>query len=585
MDEEVAEPLGPGDPREIGQFTIIGLLGTGGMGEVYLGTRDGRYVAVKRVKPRLVSGERFNREVAILHRVPFGVAPSLLASDNTAPEPWFATEYVPGLTVDDAIRSFGPLTAGELWLLLAETAAHLQVVHDAGIVHRDLKPANIMLVRDGVKLIDFGIALADDQSRLTRSGASSGTRGFTAPEQESGDREVSAPADVYSLAATLTYAASARLPGPVLDIGPIRALDADLAAVIEPCFAADPQARPTAADLVAAAREHAEVTSTSWPPEVMERIARRRSFAATPVSVIDTVVPPDQDIDTAEPEAGPTQSLADTKKAATATRRRYLVPLAAIATLCAVVAGVLAVLSSHQKSGSPPISAASGAGIVPVAGELSPSAGRTGGTGGTGTTTGSGRPTTPGATPSGAGTQPSGSSSNAAGGPGPQPTSAAGSTPGSAPKGGASSPGRPVGSTTGPGSAPSSAPPPKSGPTPTASSIPAINSADDPARVPNSEVDVDVAFGDAACSAWLDSDGSGNLAGVLNTSWTQSCDAEIIRSDGLAYTFSASQHAEKTNFLPDRGYSMQICVWHADEKSGQACSPQFAMSGTTPVQK
>ncbi|WP_194910340.1 serine/threonine protein kinase [Catenulispora rubra] len=584
MDEEVADPLGPGDPREIGQFTIIGLLGAGGMGEVFLGTRDGRYVAVKRAKPRLVSGERFNREVAILHRVPFGVAPSLLASDNTAPEPWFATEYVPGLTVDDAIRSFGPLTAGELWLLLAETAAHLQVVHDAGIVHRDLKPANIMLVRDGVKLIDFGIALADDQSRLTRSGASSGTRGFTAPEQEAGDREVSAPADVYSLAATLTYAASARLPGLDLDIGPIRALDADLAAVVEPCFAADPNARPTAADLVAVAREHADVTSTSWPSEVMERIARRRSFAATPVSVIDTVLPPDQDVDTAEPEAGPTQSPADTKKATgTATsRRRYLVPLATIATLCAVVAGVLAVLPSHQKSGSPPSSAASGAGIVPVVGELSSSAGRTGGTG---TTTGSGRPRTPGATTSGTSTQPSGSSSNAGSGPGPQPTSAGGSTPGSTSKGGASSPGRPVGSTTGPGSAPSSVPPPKSGPTPTASSIPGIDSANDPARVPNSEADTAKVFNDAPCSAWLDSDGSGNLAGVVNTSLEQTCVAELIRNDGMTFTFGTSQNAEKTNFLPDQGYSMQICVWIANQKSGEACSPQFAMNGTTPVQK
>ena len=240
MDEDVAHPLGPGDPRESGQFTIIGLLGAGGMGEVYLGTREGRYVAVKRVKPHLVSGERFNREVAILHRVPFGVAPSLLASDITAPEPWFATEYVPGLTVDEAVRAFGPLTAGALWLLLAETAAHLQAVHEAGIVHRDLKPANIMLVRDGVKLIDFGIALAGDQARLTRIGASSGTRGFTPPEQEAGDREVTAPADVYSLAATLVYGASARMPGVLPDVEPVRSLDAELAAVIEPCLSPVP---------------------------------------------------------------------------------------------------------------------------------------------------------------------------------------------------------------------------------------------------------------------------------------------------------------------------------------------------------
>ena len=581
MHEEVADPLGPGDPREIGQFTIIGLLGTGGMGEVYLGTRDGRYVAVKRVKPRLVSGERFNREVAILHRVPFGVAPSLLASDNTAPEPWFATEYVPGLTVDEAIRSFGPLPADALWLLLAETAAHLQVVHDAGIVHRDLKPANIMLVRDGVKLIDFGIALADDHSRLTRSGATSGTRGFTSPEQEAGDREVTAPADVYSLAATLTYAASARLPGLAPDIGPIRALDADLAAIIEPCLASDPKARPTAADLVAAARAHADVTSTSWPPGVMERIARRRDFAATPVSVIDTVLPPDPDVETAEPEAGPTESLADTKKAAS--RRRYLVPLATIATLCAVAAGVLGVITSQHKSGPNPPSAASGAGIVPVAGTQSSSGGVAG------TSSNSSRPATPGPSSSGAGAQPSGSSSNAISGAGPGPgtqsTSVAGAPSGRSPKGSTSSPSRPAGSTTAPSTAPSSVPPPKSGPTPTASSIPAIDGTSDPAKVANSEADVGMVFNNAACSAWLDTDGSGNLAGVLNTSQMKSCVAEIFRSDGMSYTFSASQAAEKTNFLPDQGYTMQVCVWEAGQKSGQACSPQFAMNGTTPVQK
>ena len=373
MDADVAEPLGPGDPREIGQFTIIGVLGAGGMGEVYLGTREGRYVAVKRVKPRLVSGERFNREVAILHRVPFGVAPSLLASDSTAPEPWFATEYVPGLTVDDAVRSYGPLTADALWLLLAETAAHLQAVHEAGIVHRDLKPANIMLVRDGVKLIDFGIALAGDQARLTRTGASSGTRGFTAPEQEAGDRDVSERADLYSLAATLVYAASARLPGALPDVSTIRALDPALAAVVEPCLAADPAARPTAAELVATARGHADAVSPSWPAPVMERIAKRRAFAATPVSVIDTVLPPDLEVAT-EPEPGPTQGLTDNGEAGGSRRPRFLIPLAAVAAFCVAVAGVLAALSSHGSSSTHSPSAASGIGIVPIAGTESSSA-------------------------------------------------------------------------------------------------------------------------------------------------------------------------------------------------------------------
>lgn len=135
-----------------------------------------------------------------------------------------------------------------------------------------------------------------------------------------------------------------------------------------------------------------------------------------------------------------------------------------------------------------------------------------------------------------------------------------------------------------PSSATTSAPA-KPGPTPTASSTPGINSADDPARVPHSEADTYWVANDAACSAWLDTDGSGNLAGVLNTSLEQSCVAEVIRSDGMTFTFSASQNAEKTNFLTDQGTTMEICVWHADEKANEACSPQFGMTGTTPVQK
>lgn len=298
MDSAIAMPLGPGDPQEIGQFAIIGLLGAGGTGEVYLGTADGGYIAVKRIRPGLVSCERFNREVGILYRVPAGVAPCVLAHDSTAARPWFAAEYVPGLTVDEALGVHGPLPPETLWLLLAETAARLRTVHEAGIVHRDLKPANVMLVRGGVKLIDFGIARAADQSRLTRSGGSYGTPGFTAPEQKAGDPDVASPADVYSLGALLLFAASGRVPGRGPDLEPVRRADASLAAVVESCLAADPGKRPTAAGVVESARDHVLATDPSWPPEVMARIAARREFAATSPGKIETLPPPER------PEAG-----------------------------------------------------------------------------------------------------------------------------------------------------------------------------------------------------------------------------------------------------------------------------------------
>ena len=292
MDSIIAASLGEDDPLEIGRFTIIGLLGTGGMAEVYLGVNEDSYVAVKRVRPRLVSRERFAREVAILHRVPPGIAPRVLANDSTPVRPWFATEYVPGLTVDEAVRLHGPLPAGVLRLLLAETAAALATVHAAGIVHRDLKPANLMLVRDGVQLIDFGIARAAGLPRLTRNGGGYGTHGFTAPEQEAGDRDVAAPADVYSLGALLLYAASGRTPGAVADVGPVRGADAELAAVIESCLDADPGARPSAAQLVTSAHRLAPGDDLSWPDELTARIEARRRFAATPVTKVETLPPP-----------------------------------------------------------------------------------------------------------------------------------------------------------------------------------------------------------------------------------------------------------------------------------------------------
>ncbi|WP_051838660.1 serine/threonine-protein kinase, partial [Streptomyces sp. NRRL WC-3742] len=340
IDGTVAEPLGPGDPQEIGSFSIIGLLGTGGMGEVYLGASDRGYAAVKLVRPRLVSSERFEREVGILYRVPFGVGPRVLASDSTAERPWFATEYVPGLTVDEAVRLRGPLPAEALWLLLSETAAQLRAVHAREIAHRDINPANVMLVRDGVKLIDFGIARAADQARLTRSGGSYGTQGFSAPEQQAGDEDVAAPADVYSLAALLLYAASGRTPSAVPDVEPLRAVDADLAAVIEPCLTTDPGARPTAHEIVTAAHTHLLAPPPSWPPEVMSRIDSRRAFAETPVGKLETVPPPDtipDPIPDPKPDAG-TVPLPPSRRPR---RRLLLLPVAAVIALGAGAAFVL----------------------------------------------------------------------------------------------------------------------------------------------------------------------------------------------------------------------------------------------------
>lgn len=287
-DDPVAMPLGTGDLRQIGNFQIIGLLGAGGMGEVYLGVAGGRYAAVKLIRPQLVSPERFEREVATLLRVPPGVGPRLLAFDGTAERPWFATEYVPGITLEQAVQGSGPLPAGALWLLLARTAAHLLKIRERKIVHRDLKPANIMLVRDDVRLIDFGIALDGDKERLTRNGAGCGTAGFKAPEQQ-GDGPVTAPADVYALGATLVYAASDPRRRP--DLRSLCRADPALAAVTQRCLVEDPAARHSADQLVEIAREHEFPGHLCWPQKVTRRIAVREAFAGRPIFEVTTIPP------------------------------------------------------------------------------------------------------------------------------------------------------------------------------------------------------------------------------------------------------------------------------------------------------
>ncbi|MFZ3572078.1 serine/threonine protein kinase [Streptomyces sp. BH097] len=536
MDGAIAEPLGADDPQDIGSFNIIGLLGVGGMGEVYLGASDKGYAAVKRVRPRLVSSERFEREVGILYRAPAGVAPRVLASDGTAERPWFATEYVPGLTVDEAVRLRGPLPADALWLLLAEAAAHLSAVHASEIVHRDIKPGNVMLVRDGVKLIDFGIARAADQARLTKSGGSYGTQGFSAPEQQAGSEDVDAPADVYALGALVLYAASGRTPGVVPDVEPLRAVDVGLAAVIGSCLATGPEARPTAGEVAEAARAHLPVPPPAWPSEVMSRITSRRAFAATPVGKLDTVPPPDQAVDPT-PETAPPSTASPRPPRA----RRLLFPAAAVLALGAVAAFVL------LPSASPRDDAARPSDRKPVAGatrtpSASPSRSAS-------PTAESGRPTP---------TAPAGRDTTA-----PPSTSSA------------RSPSRPAATTASPPAATRV----------TSRPIDGINGGDDPAQVEGSEADTSWVGNNATCSAWLDDNGSGDLAGVLNTSLNQSCGAELHRSDGIAHTFRASWGAAKTNFVSDVGHTMWICVWNASDRSDEQCSAHFAMNGTTPVKQ
>jgi hypothetical protein len=258
--------LEPADPRLIGPYQLLGRLGAGGMGRVFLGvSAAGRPVAVKVVHAELAADPefraRFSTEVAAARKVSGLFTALVVDADVDAPVPWLATAYVAGPSLSEAVRSSGPLTAWPLLALAAGLAKSLTAIHAAGVVHGDLKPSNVLLAPDGPRVIDFGISQAAEAAPQARAGLVVGTPSFMAPEQAAGE-EVGPRSDVFSLGAVLAFAATGRKPfgtGPpaaVLDrvvrvAADLEDAPAEVRPLIEQCLAKDPLSRPTAAELLA----------------------------------------------------------------------------------------------------------------------------------------------------------------------------------------------------------------------------------------------------------------------------------------------------------------------------------------------
>ncbi len=201
------------DPRAVGGYLLLARLGSGGMSTVYLArSGGGRLVALKTPHHELVAEpairERFRRE-AEATRVAgaFGAAVVDVGEEAV---PWLATTYLAGISLQEAVAGHGPLPVPTVWALAAGLADALAVIHRAGVVHRDLTPANVMLLADGPRLIDFGIAAAPGDSAVTRLGVA-GSPAYASPEQIRGDR-VGPASDVFSLGGVLTYAATGKPP-------------------------------------------------------------------------------------------------------------------------------------------------------------------------------------------------------------------------------------------------------------------------------------------------------------------------------------------------------------------------------------
>ncbi|MFC8938224.1 serine/threonine-protein kinase, partial [Streptomyces griseoincarnatus] len=296
-------PLDTDEPTVVGPYRLLGRLGSGGMGRVYLGrSAGGRTVAVKIVHPHFALDEefraRFRREVDAARRVGGAWTAPVLDADPDARVPWVATAYAAGPSLTAAVTELGPLPEHTVRTLGAGLAEALAAVHGLGLVHRDVKPSNVLLTLDGPLLIDFGIARAiggtsrtksgESTASLTSTGVSIGSPGYMSPEQILG-KGVTGAADVFSLGAVLAYAATGAPPFPgdssaallyrvVHEPPELDGLTGDLREVTEACLDKDPSARPSPAGItgrLAPEGGAARLVSGGWlPGALVEQVSR-----------------------------------------------------------------------------------------------------------------------------------------------------------------------------------------------------------------------------------------------------------------------------------------------------------------------
>lgn len=302
------ERLRPADPSTIGGHRLLGRLGAGGMGVVYLGRTDGgALAAIKVILPEFAGSEdfraRFRREVEAARRVETPWAVAVTGAETEGERPWLATAFVPGPALSEAVARCGPLPARSIRVLGRLLSRALTAVHAAGLVHRDVKPGNVLLTVDGPRLIDFGIARATDATALTVAGLVVGTPGFLSPEQASGGGTAAGPAsDVFSLGCLLAYAATGR---PPFGSGAVDALlyrtvhdepdlegieDPELRSLLGALLAKEPGDRPTAAALDALIPEDAPNGSIDWLPDEVVALIAARSAAMLDLPGIEPTV-------------------------------------------------------------------------------------------------------------------------------------------------------------------------------------------------------------------------------------------------------------------------------------------------------
>lgn len=283
-------PLTHADPTAIAAYRLLARLGSGGMGTVYLArSPGGRTVALKTMHARLASDAgfrtRFRLETDAARIIGDRHGAAVVDADPLAETPWLATEYVLGPPLDDAVALCGGLPEPTVRALGAALAGALAQLHSSDVVHRDLKPSNVLVTAYGPKIIDFGIARAAGDDRLTSTGAATGTPAFMSPEQASGQEHTPA-GDVFALAGVLVFAATGHGPfgtgAPADLLYRVRYAAPDLTGVPEPllplltaCLAKDASSRPTTGDLSTHLHDGQGEFADHLPPLLLTDIASR----------------------------------------------------------------------------------------------------------------------------------------------------------------------------------------------------------------------------------------------------------------------------------------------------------------------